>query len=54
MPENYCGGKIIEKEADYILMVKDNQQELKERVEKTFAMNPKTETDIDLDLVMAE
>jgi len=27
-------GAIIEKEADYILMVKDNQQELKEQVEK--------------------
>ncbi len=39
-------GTIIEKEADYILMVKDNQQELKEQVEKVFAMNPKTEADI--------
>ncbi len=42
-------GTIIEKEADYILMVKDNQQELKEQVEKVFTMNPKTEADIDLD-----
>ena len=41
--------KIIEKEADYILMVKDNQPELKEQVEKVFTMNPKTEVDIDLD-----
>jgi predicted transposase YbfD/YdcC len=40
---------IIEKEADYILMVKDNQQELKEQVEKVFVMNPKTEADIDID-----
>lgn len=42
-------GTIIEKEADYILMVKDNQQELKEQVEKVFTMNPKTEADIVLD-----
>ena len=28
--------KIIKKEADYVLMVKDNQQELKEQVEKLF------------------
>jgi predicted transposase YbfD/YdcC len=42
-------GKIVEKEADYILMVKDNQPELKEQVEKVFAMNPKTAADIDLD-----
>lgn len=42
-------GKIVEKEADYILMVKDNQPELKEQVEKVFAMNPKTVADIDLD-----
>jgi len=42
-------GAIIEKEADYILMVKDNQQELKEQVEKVFAMNPKTEADITID-----
>jgi len=41
--------KIIEKEADYILMVKDNQQELKEQVEKVFTINPKIEADIDLD-----
>jgi predicted transposase YbfD/YdcC len=30
--------KIIKKEADYILMVKDNQQELKEQVEKVFKL----------------
>jgi predicted transposase YbfD/YdcC len=42
-------GTIIEKEADYILMVKDNQQELKEQVEKVFTMNPKTEADMTLD-----
>jgi len=42
-------GTIIEKEADYILMVKDNQQELKEQVEKVFTMNPKAEADITLD-----
>jgi predicted transposase YbfD/YdcC len=28
--------KIISKEADYVLMVKDNQQELKEQIEKLF------------------
>lgn len=39
-------GKIVEKEADYILMVKDNQPE---QVEKVFTINPKTEADIDLD-----
>jgi predicted transposase YbfD/YdcC len=42
-------GTIIEKEADYILMVKDNQQELKEQVEKVFRLNPKTEADVTLD-----
>ena len=42
-------GTIIEKEADYILMVKDNQQELKEQVEKVFGLNPKTEADMTLD-----
>lgn len=42
-------GTIIEKEADHILIVKDHQQELKEQVEKVFAMNPKTEANIDLD-----
>lgn len=41
--------KIIEKEANYILMVKDNQQELKEQVEKVFIMNPRTEADVELD-----
>jgi predicted transposase YbfD/YdcC len=37
-------GTIIEKEADYILMVKENQQELKEQVEKVFVLNHKTGT----------
>ncbi len=36
-------GTVVEKEADHILMVKDNQQELKEQLKKVFAMNPKTE-----------
>jgi predicted transposase YbfD/YdcC len=40
---------IIEKEADYILMVKDNQQELKEQVEKVFGLNPKAEAVMALD-----
>ena len=35
--------KIIEKEADYILMVKDNQLELKEQIEKVFCIQ-KSET----------
>jgi predicted transposase YbfD/YdcC len=42
-------GTIIEKEADYVLMVKDNQQELRDQVEKVFAMNPKVEADITID-----
>ena len=42
-------GAIIEKEANYILMVKDNQQELKKQVEKVFTMNPKAEADITID-----
>ena len=37
---------IIDREADYVLMVKDNQQELKEQVEKVFGMNPRTEADV--------
>lgn len=41
---------IIGKEADYILMVKDNQQELKEQVEKVFTMNPKTEAELTIDV----
>lgn len=47
--QKIIAGKIMEKEADYILMVKDNQQELKEQVEKVFAMNPNTEAEVDLD-----
>ena len=31
-------GKIIEKKADYVLMVKDNQKELKSQVEKMFRL----------------
>lgn len=42
-------GTIIDKQADYILMVKDNQQELKEQVEKVFGLNPKIEADTVLD-----
>ena len=42
-------GVIIEKEADYVLMVKDNQQELREQVEKVFALNSKTEVDVTID-----
>lgn len=42
-------GTIIDKQADYVLMVKDNQQELKEQVEKIFAMNPKIQADIEID-----
>lgn len=42
-------GAIIKKEADYVLMVKDNQQELKEQVEKIFIMNPKTEANVTID-----
>lgn len=38
--------KIIEKEADYILMVKDNQPELKEQIEKTFSIQPAEKTDV--------
>ncbi|MBC7418478.1 MAG: ISAs1 family transposase [Pedobacter sp.] len=40
---------IIDREADYVLMVKDNQQELREQVEKVFCMNPRTEGDVTLD-----
>jgi predicted transposase YbfD/YdcC len=40
---------IIDKEADYILMVKDNQQELKQQVEKVFGLNPKTEAGMTVD-----
>lgn len=40
---------IIDKQAEYVLMVKDNQQELKEQVEKVFALSTKTEADMTLD-----
>jgi predicted transposase YbfD/YdcC len=42
-------GVIIEKEADYVLMVKDNQQELRQQVEKVFTLNNKTEADVTID-----
>jgi predicted transposase YbfD/YdcC len=38
--------KIIGKDADYILQVKDNQRELKQQVKKLFANNTKTTVDI--------
>ncbi len=38
--------KIIEKEADYTLMVKDNQKELKEQVEKIFKLYEDKEFDV--------
>lgn len=38
--------KIIEKEADYILMVKDNQAELKEQIEKVFSIQSVEKTHI--------
>jgi predicted transposase YbfD/YdcC len=41
--------KIIEKEADYVLMVKDNQQELKEQVEKLFELQTDKEPDETID-----
>lgn len=42
--------KIIEQGADYILMVKDNQPELKEQVEKVFKIQKPTMVDIEEDL----
>ena len=42
-------GVIIEKEADYVLMVKDNQQELRQQAEKVFALNHKTAADVTID-----
>ena len=41
--------KIIKKEADYILMVKDNQPELKEQVEKVFKLQKSEMKDIQED-----
>jgi predicted transposase YbfD/YdcC len=41
--------KIIEKEADYILAVKDNQKELHEQIEKMFEINKPQSVDIDVD-----
>ena len=40
---------IIKKEADYVLMVKDNQQELKEQVEKLFKLNTDKKPDETID-----
>jgi len=41
--------KIREKEADYILQVKDNQKELKEQVQKLYALNVPAEVDTEID-----
>ena len=40
---------IIKKEADYVLMVKDNQKELKEQVEKVFHMGIDMQCDSNID-----
>jgi predicted transposase YbfD/YdcC len=40
---------IIEKKADYVLMVKDNQKELKEQIEKTFNVTAISSTDTSVD-----
>ena len=42
-------GTIIEKKADYVLMVKDNQSELKRQVEKVLEMKPSVEQEVTLD-----
>lgn len=42
-------GAIIEKKADYVLMVKDNQEELREQVVKVFGMKPAVEKEVTLD-----
>jgi len=41
---------IIDRGADYVLMVKDNQQELKEQVEKVLSISCKTNSDQELDV----
>ena len=41
--------KIIEKEADYILMVKENQAELKEQIEKVFRIQKPEISDVEED-----
>lgn len=41
--------KIIDKEADYVLMVKDNQQELKGQIEKVFGLTAGTEAELPID-----
>lgn len=42
--------KIIERQADYILMVKDNQEALKEQLEKVFNIQTPDMTDVEEDL----
>jgi predicted transposase YbfD/YdcC len=42
--------KIIEKKADYILMVKDNQSNLKEQIEKVFSIQKPEMIDVEEDL----
>ena len=42
-------GKIIEKKADYVLMVKDNQKELKSQVEKMFRLQKDCKKDETID-----
>lgn len=48
LAESHCK-TIIDRGADYVLMVKDNQQELREEVEKVFCMHPTVEADVTLD-----
>lgn len=40
---------IIDKQADYVLMVKDNQEELKEQIEKVFGLNSKAQAAVSID-----
>jgi predicted transposase YbfD/YdcC len=40
---------IVNQNADYVLMVKDNQEELKEQIEKVFSLNTRAETAVTLD-----
>jgi predicted transposase YbfD/YdcC len=40
---------IVNRDADYVLMVKDNQEELKEQIEKVFLLNTGAETAITFD-----
>jgi predicted transposase YbfD/YdcC len=41
---------IVNRDADYVLMVKDNQEELKSQIEKVFMLNTAKETAITLDV----